>query len=961
MPRRHWRAQLARVFAYLTKIRWRAQAAALFAHLAKIRWREQAAALFANLTKIRRIGIVARLSASFVAVSILAIAANYLAGHSYVTQTTRVERPVLIVAPPPPAPVISEPVPVPKPMPVPKPSDAALEYSRSLQHFSGAVSARAAAEGDAADAEFRATAAHLGQTASRLSTEVAKSDKKLSAQVLARTKEASDSALALIGLADERRHVLGEYRRHLDQLAQSMKGALDGSFKIFGRFIARQYLLQLDVNLQGIRERMEDTIASNASSASLLTLAASEHEYSTTLDANRTSLERVQGREWVSSTDNQLSVLAAFRESLLRAQSAYDDRLGKLTQQMSDAAVTAAECAVSPLVAAAQVTPEPRVRDVRTVREASAPAAPAPETAAAAATSAQDPPPPETTTVVQSDEGRYVLIARITIAVISLVFIISVLTVLSIVRPVRRLVDAAAKLAAGDTHISVARGGIKELDQLAGSFNEMAQRLEVAGEASRSYQARLEADVAARTAELRELAERDSLTQLPNRRHGLMLMERALDAARGRGRHVGVFFVDLDNFKSINDSLGHAFGDQVLAKVAERLRSLCASYGHATRLGGDEFSIIYSDAESCEEIYDAGARLVQAFHASLQIEQRELMVSISCGVSVFPLHGETCAELLSSADAALYRAKSMGRNQASIYTVDLLNLVSENFSIEQRLRRAIERDEFELVYQPEVGVDSLRVELVEALLRWRQPDGRLAAPGEFLAVAEASGFITEIDNWVMSAAVQAAAAWHHGPWPQARVAINISSRQLIDISFIDRLKELMRLHRLPIESIEIELTETVLQTGADTIRTLHELKAQGFAIALDDFGTGYSSLTSLAQLPLSRVKLDRSLITGTDARIAAIARTTVALCEQLQLEVTAEGIENIEQLAWLLDHASVYLQGYLISRPLRFEAVEAALATIPQQMALHVLNLRVPASGESTSSEVIFINSSTGM
>jgi diguanylate cyclase (GGDEF)-like protein len=914
--------------------------------MASRRWRAALARALAYLTQIRRIGIVARLSASFIAVAILAIAANYLASHSYV-QTTRVERPISIAAPPP-VPIVAEPPP--RRLPAPKPSDAALDYSRSLQRFSAAISARSAASDAAADAEFRASAAHLGQAASHLSAEVARSDKKLSAQVLGRTKEASDSALSLIGLADERHHLLGEYRRHLDELAQSMKGALDGSFKIFGRFIARQYLLQLDVNLQGIRERMEDAIAGNAAPASLLALGASEHDYSATLDANRASLVRVQGQEWVSFTDNQLSVLAAFRESLQRAHSAYDDTLAKLTQQMADAAVTAAECVVSPPVA--QISAAPRVREVMLP--------PAPAAVPAPPRPTEDP-APETVTVVQSDTGHYALIARITIAVISLVFIVSVLTVLSIVRPVRRLVDAAAKLAGGDTRISVARGGIKELDQLAGSFNQMARRLEVAGEASRSYQARLEAEVAARTQELRQLAERDSLTQLPNRRHGLMLMELALDQARGRNRHVGVFFLDLDNFKSINDSLGHAFGDKVLGKVAERLLAVCASYGHATRLGGDEFCVIYTDAATCEEVYESGLQLVQAFHASLQIELRELMVSISCGVSVFPLHGDTCAELLSSADAALYRAKAMGRNQCSVYTADLLQLVSEKFSMEQRLRRAIERREFELVFQPEVGVGSLRVELVEALLRWRQPDGRLAAPGEFLAVAESSGFITEIDNWVMNAAIEAAAAWHQGPWPEARVAINVSSRQLLDISFVDRLKNLMKEHGLPIGSIEIELTETVLQTGADTIRTLHALKAEGFAIALDDFGTGFSSLTSLAQLPLSRVKLDRSLIIGADERSVAIARTTVTLCEHLQLEVTAEGIEDIGQLAWLLNHDTVYLQGYLISRPLRFEAVESALATIPQQMALNVLNLRPAAPGESRSTEDIFINSSVGM
>jgi EAL domain-containing protein (putative c-di-GMP-specific phosphodiesterase class I) len=189
-------------------------------------------------------------------------------------------------------------------------------------------------------------------------------------------------------------------------------------------------------------------------------------------------------------------------------------------------------------------------------------------------------------------------------------------------------------------------------------------------------------------------------------------------------------------------------------------------------------------------------------------------------------------------------------------------------------------------------------------------------------------------------------------WPEVRVAINVSSRQLLDLSFVDRLKELMARHSLPVRCLEIELTETVLQTGASTIRTLHALKAAGFSIGLDDFGTGYSSLTSLAQLPLSRVKLDRSLIANTDERGAAIALTIVSLCEHLQLQVTAEGIENAEQLQWLLDHHSVYLQGYFISRPLQFGDLEAALQTIPQQMALHVLTGARPRA-ESRSGEVI--------
>ena len=926
-------------------------------------YHKAAARVLAYLMKVRRIGIVARLSASFIAVAILAIAANYLAGHSYVTtQTVRIERPMLIV----PRPAAAAPVVVvapPAPLPPPKPSEAALEYARTLQRFAAATSARAAAVDAEADAGFHNAGMRFGQAASRLSAEVAKSDKKLSSQVTFSTKETSDSAQSLIEEADERRHLIGEYRRHLDQLAQSMKTALDGSFKIFGRLIAREYLLKLDMSLQGIRGRMEDTIASNATVASLSSLAASEREFSAALDANRTSLQKVQGLDWVNATDNQLSVLVAFRESLQRAQSAYSETQIKLTQQMADAAVVAAECVIP--VASLSPSAAPRTTANKQPTATAPSVAPAGEMPAAGELTDASPievPEPQTTTLAENDHGRNALMTRITIAVISSVFIISLLTVLSVVRPVRRLVNAAARLAAGDTRIAVVRGGIKELDQLAGSFNEMARQLESAGQASRSYQARLEADVAARTEELRQLAERDSLTQLPNRRHGLELMERAFETTRTRGGYVGVFFLDLDNFKSINDSLGHAFGDKVLLGVAERLGTLCASYGYATRLGGDEFCIVHASAQTREEIYEAATQLVQAFHSPLALEQRELMVSVSCGVSVFPLHGDTCAELLSSADAALYRAKSSGRNQTSVYTADLLEVVSERFSLEQRLRHAVSRGEFELVFQPEVGSQSLHVELVEALLRWRQPDGRLAAPGEFLAVAEASGFMTEIDDWVMNAAVEAAATWHHGIWPQARVAINVSSRQLLDVTFVDRLKKLMALHQLPAQCIEIELTETVLQTGADTIRTLHALKAEGFAIGLDDFGTGYSSLTSLAQLPLSRVKLDRSLVIGNDERSVAIALTTVTLCEHLELEVTAEGIETSEQLAWLLDHDSVYLQGYLISRPLRFDDIEAALKRIPQEMALHVLNSRTSQPPKRVSGDVIpFMSSSISM
>ena len=265
-----------------------------------------------------------------------------------------------------------------------------------------------------------------------------------------------------------------------------------------------------------------------------------------------------------------------------------------------------------------------------------------------------------------------------------------------------------------------------------------------------------------------------------------------------------------------------------------------------------------------------------------------------------------------------------------MFTPDLLASAEAKFNIEQGLRRALDRGEFELEFQPEVSVERLETVLVEALIRWRKPDGRLASPGEFLGVAEESGLIREIDDWVLQAAIAAAAHWHHGAWPDARVAINVSPRQLFDHRFVDGLQELLKAYRLPPRCIEIELTESVLQTGPALLEALKRLRAYGVGIALDDFGTGYSSLASLEQLPLSRVKLDRSLVAGIDVspRSAAITRAIIGMCQGLGLEITAEGIERPGQFAQLLGHRAMYLQGHLLSPPVSRDELVPLMAQL---------------------------------
>jgi len=349
-----------------------------------------------------------------------------------------------------------------------------------------------------------------------------------------------------------------------------------------------------------------------------------------------------------------------------------------------------------------------------------------------------------------------------------------------------------------------------------------------------------------------------------------------------------------------------------------------------------------------------GTSIVRAFDAPLLVDEREVIVSVSVGASVFPDHERDAEALLRAADAALFRAKALGRSQLATFTPELLVTASAKFEIEQRLRRAIQNGEFELFYQPLIDIGTLDVALVEALIRWRMPDGSFRSPDEFLAVAEESGIIVEISDWVLRTAIETAAQWHRGAWPDARVAINVSPRQFLDYRFVSKLEELLKEFELPARCVELELTESVLQTGPHTIKALDQLRCIGVAIALDDFGTGFSSLASLQQLPLTRVKLDRSLIEGIDisARAASIARATIALCRGLGLDVTAEGVERIEQFAMLLPHRAISLQGYLFSRPVPRDDLLPLLKRLPAYcQELQKLSQKLPAPVQAAPSE----------
>lgn len=893
------------------------------------------------------LGITARLTLSFIAVTVLAATANLIARES--VSVVLLSRPVPEL---PPAQVVPPTV---SSLAAPLPAHIDMKGLEALasiaERFEFASELRAEANSAASDSEYVAAEDTLRRTANDFPVG------SLAKTALERAvTEYIERGRQLVLLADQRRAARLEHSKLMQAISDRLQSTLEGAWKIFGRVLARQSLIELRVELDAIREHGEKIILGESVDAGeLKALTTSEDAFAASFARNETRFTSAEGADWVKGTKEDFDELVALRLSLASLNSRYNDALHRFSRNHGSLAAA--------ISIAGSLSHQPTLRPERS---SSSPPAPASAIASARAVAAPAPaqfaPSPDellaATALRKVDHHARDLMAGVTAIVLLLVTVISILTVRSVVRPVRMILRGTSTLAAGNHQVQVPRGGIRELDTLAEAFNDMAARIASAQAARQIHAETLEEAVLERTHKLQTLAQQDPLTSLPNRRHLSTLLDTAVDRASRENRHLGIYFLDVDNFKNFNDSLGHVFGDRVLMSVANRLEEFADGLGFVARLGGDEFTLVYENAESEGAVHETGLRLVNAFQQLLSVDGREFSVSVSVGASIFPEHGSGADELLRAADSALYHAKELGRSRLALFTPELIQSAAARFDIEQGLRRALERGEFELVYQPEADLATMRVDLVEALIRWRMPDGRLATPGEFLAVAEQSGLITDISKWVLRAAVQAAAQWHHGGWPGARVAVNISPRQLLDPRFADYLAELLREFALPASAIELELTETVMQTGAGTIAALRLLHSQGYGIALDDFGTGYSSLTSLEQLPLSRIKLDRSLIASIDSspRSAAIARAIIDLCEGLGLAVTAEGVERPAQLAWLLTSRSICVQGFLLSDAVPFEEIlRRRAAVIPK---LH--NLLLSLGAESFPRSAADLRSASG-
>ena len=525
-------------------------------------------------------------------------------------------------------------------------------------------------------------------------------------------------------------------------------------------------------------------------------------------------------------------------------------------------------------------------------------------------------------------------IAWVTFGVLGLVLAMALIILLGIAAPVRRLLAGTRRLARGALDARVPRGGVRELDELAMAFNDMAEALNNSQQALREHQVVLEERIAKRTEDLRHLAHHDPLTELPNRRELTARLGTTIAHAQAHATSCAVLYLDIDNFKTINDTLGHQFGDRVLRAISARLLALAGKVGFLARLGGDEFTLVVTTVKSAVAVERFMAHILREFATPLRVDDRELLVSLSAGIAMYPEHGDSVESLLRAADSALHDAKDRGRNGFQVYRAELLASASHRFHTEQALRHALTTGDFLLHYQPEVSLLERKTTVVEALLRWRRPDGRVVTADEFIGIAEQSGLLLELSDWLLRSAIGAARELRAGSWADARVAINVSAQQFLAGQFVERVQKALAAARMPADCLEVELTESALQTGKRATEALHELRRLGIAVSLDDFGSGYSTLKSIEELPLTRVKLDRSLVKDieSNATAAAFAHSCVLLCQSRGLTVTVEGIERPGQLDALESCGDIHVQGFLIAQPAPLDEIARFIADTPARM-----------------------------
>lgn len=435
---------------------------------------------------------------------------------------------------------------------------------------------------------------------------------------------------------------------------------------------------------------------------------------------------------------------------------------------------------------------------------------------------------------------------------------------------------------------------------------------------------------------LAQLAYYDSLTGLPNRRLFHDRLSQALNRAKRNEKLVGIMFLDLDHFKDINDTLGHLFGDRLLQEVAKRLSELVRTDDTVARLGGDEFTVVLENISNIVDAESVAEKILHSLRQPFQLGAHEVYVTASIGITLYPMDDSDIEKLIMNADGAMFQAKSHGRNTYELYTAKILSDAAERLALETAFRKAVSAEDFLLQYQPEFTlhyqpeIDRYSGEVVgaEALVRWQHPEFGLLRPGLFIPLAEETGLIVRLGEWVLRTACKQAVAWRKAGFPAFQVAVNVSALQLRNHDIVQQIGKILEETGLEARYLELELTESMIfDKTEELIAILRELKMMGITLSIDDFGTGHSSLANLQLLPVDKVKIDVSFVRNvtTSEQDAAIVVGIIEMAHKLGLKVIAEGVETEEQLTYLHSHGCDIMQGYHLSRPMAADDFEALL------------------------------------
>jgi diguanylate cyclase (GGDEF)-like protein/PAS domain S-box-containing protein len=427
---------------------------------------------------------------------------------------------------------------------------------------------------------------------------------------------------------------------------------------------------------------------------------------------------------------------------------------------------------------------------------------------------------------------------------------------------------------------------------------------------------------------LNYLAYHDDLTGLPNRSLFNDRLSQAVIEARRQGRCVGVMLLDVDNFKMVNDTMGHEAGDELLRNIGKRLSVCVRESDTVARFGGDEFGLVLADMADPRDALKVAQKMLDAFAPAFFVGGRELFIGPSIGITMYPTDSDDLDTLVKNADSAMYHAKAQGRNNFQFYSAALTERAQSRFLVETSLRRALERREFLLHYQPKVSLATRKITGVEALIRWQNPELGMVPPGDFIVVAEESGLILPIGEWVLRSACEQVKRWHDQGLTPVKLSVNLSSKQFRRGPLKDTLARVLAETGFDPHCLEFEITESVLMDGsAEVSAVLAELKDMGISISVDDFGTGYSSLSYLKRFPIDTLKIDRSFVRDIpgDQDDAAIVRAIIAMSRSLRMKVIAEGVETEEQSQFLRAEGCDEIQGYFCGRPVPPEEFQQML------------------------------------